>query len=92
MRLSDGALESLVANTEGWAAGLRLAALSLARDPDPERFAAGFSGRERGVAEYLLAEVLERQPEEVQPAAVADLDPRAGERSVGRPVDRVLGV
>ena len=65
MRLSDGALESLVATTEGWAAGLRLAALSLARDPDPERFAARFSGRERAVAEYLLAEVLERQPQEV---------------------------
>jgi LuxR family transcriptional regulator, maltose regulon positive regulatory protein len=65
VRLSDGALESLVARTEGWAAGLRLAALSLARDPDPEYLAAGFSGRERVVAEYLLAEVLERQPQEI---------------------------
>src|SRR5215467_13624234 len=65
VRLSDGALKSLVATTEGWAAGLRLAALSLARDPDPERLAAGFSGRERAVAEYLLAEVLERQPPEI---------------------------
>jgi LuxR family transcriptional regulator, maltose regulon positive regulatory protein len=65
VRLSGGALESLAAITEGWAAGLRLAALSMTRDPDPERFAAGFSGGERGVAEYLLAEVLERQPEDV---------------------------
>jgi LuxR family maltose regulon positive regulatory protein len=65
VRLSDGALESLVGTTEGWVAGLRLAALSLARDPDPERLAAGFSGRDRAVADYLLAEVLERQPEEV---------------------------
>jgi len=65
VRLSDGALESLVARTEGWAAGLRLAALSLASDPEPERLAASFSGRERAVADYLLAEVLERQPEEV---------------------------
>jgi LuxR family maltose regulon positive regulatory protein len=65
VRLSDGALESLVAITEGWAAGLRLAELSLGRDPDPERLAARFSGRERAVAEYLLAEVLERQPKEV---------------------------
>jgi LuxR family maltose regulon positive regulatory protein len=65
VRVSDGALESLVGTTEGWAAGLRLAALSLARDPDPERLAASFSGRERAVADYLLAEVLERQPEEV---------------------------
>jgi LuxR family maltose regulon positive regulatory protein len=65
VRLSDSALGSLVARTEGWAAGLRLAALSLASDPDPERLAASFSGRERAVADYLLAEVLERQPDEV---------------------------
>jgi LuxR family maltose regulon positive regulatory protein len=55
VRLSDGALGSLIATTEGWAAGLRLAALSLASEPDPERLAASFSGRERGVADYLLA-------------------------------------
>jgi LuxR family maltose regulon positive regulatory protein len=65
VRLSDDALGSLIERTEGWAAGLRLAALSLASDPDPERLAARFSGRERGVAEYLLAEVLEHQPAEV---------------------------
>src|SRR5690349_2162521 len=47
---------------EGWAAGLRLAALSLAGHPDPRRFAEEFSGTERTVAEYLLAEVLDRQP------------------------------
>ena len=52
--------------TEGWAAGLRLAALSLAGHEDPERFAAEFSGSERTVADYLLAEVLERQPDEVR--------------------------
>src|SRR5262245_15313747 len=65
VRLSDGALDSVVVVTEGWAAGLRLVALSLARHPDPECYAASFSGRERVVAEYLLAEVLERQPPEV---------------------------
>ena len=51
---------------EGWAAGLRLAALSLAGHGDPDRFAAEFSGSERTVAEYLLAEVLDRQSEEVR--------------------------
>src|ERR1700746_3264236 len=50
----------------GGAAGLRLAALSLAGHPDPERFAAEFCGSERTVAEYLLAEVLERQSAEVR--------------------------
>jgi LuxR family transcriptional regulator, maltose regulon positive regulatory protein len=61
--LSDSALALLYDRTEGWAAGLRLAALSLAGHPDPERFAAEFGGSERTVAEYLLAEVLERQSE-----------------------------
>ena len=62
--LPDPAL--LVERTEGWAAGLRLAALSLAGHPDPERLAAEFSGSERTVAEYLLAEVLDRQSEPVR--------------------------
>ena len=66
VRLSDRALALLVDRTEGWAAGLRLAALSLAGHPDPELFAAEFSGSERTVAEYLLAEVLDRQGEEVR--------------------------
>ncbi len=66
VELPDSVLALLVDRTEGWAAGLRLAALSLAGHPDPERFAAQFSGSERTVAEYLLAEVLERQTEEVR--------------------------
>ena len=64
--VSGSALARLHDRTEGWAAGLRLAALSLAGHPDPDRFAAEFSGSERTVAEYLLAEVLERQPEPVR--------------------------
>jgi LuxR family transcriptional regulator, maltose regulon positive regulatory protein len=64
--LEDHQLALLHERTEGWAAGLRLAALSLAGHPDPQRFAAEFSGAERTVAEYLLAEVLERQSEEVR--------------------------
>jgi LuxR family maltose regulon positive regulatory protein len=52
--------------TEGWAAGLRLAVLSMAGHPDPERFIAEFSGSDRTVAEYLMAEMLDRQPPEVQ--------------------------
>jgi LuxR family transcriptional regulator, maltose regulon positive regulatory protein len=66
VRLPASAVALLVDRTEGWAAGLRLAALSLAGHPDPEQFAAGFSGTDRTVAEYLLAEVLERQPEPVR--------------------------
>jgi LuxR family transcriptional regulator, maltose regulon positive regulatory protein len=64
--LTDTALAPLVERTEGWAAGLRLAALSLTGHPDPAKFAEEFCGSERTVAEYLLAEVLERQPAEVR--------------------------
>jgi len=64
--LPAGVLARLHERTEGWAAGLLLAALSLAGHPDPERFAAEFSGTERTVAEFLLAEVLDRQSEQVR--------------------------
>jgi LuxR family transcriptional regulator, maltose regulon positive regulatory protein len=64
--LSEAAAALLHQRTEGWAAGLRLAAISLAGHPDPERFVTEFSGSNRTVAEYLLAEMLDRQPENVQ--------------------------
>jgi LuxR family maltose regulon positive regulatory protein len=64
--LSAAGAAKLYQRTEGWAAGLRLAAISLASSPDPERFVAEFSGSSRTVAEYLLAEMLECQPAEVQ--------------------------
>jgi LuxR family transcriptional regulator, maltose regulon positive regulatory protein len=64
--LSEAGVARLHQRTEGWAAGLRLAAMSLASSPDPERFVAEFSGSSRTVAEYLLAEMLECQPAEVQ--------------------------
>ena len=64
--LSAGGTALLWQRTEGWAAGLRLAALSLAGHPDPERFAAEFSGSDRTVAEYLLGEMLEGQPDGVR--------------------------
>ncbi|MGH9171692.1 MAG: AAA family ATPase, partial [Acidimicrobiales bacterium] len=66
VKLPGEVLRVLHERTEGWAAGLRLAALTLSGHPDPERFAAEFSGSERTVAEYLLAEVLERQSEQVR--------------------------
>jgi LuxR family maltose regulon positive regulatory protein len=66
VELGESALGMLQERTEGWAAGLRLAALSLTGHNDPDRFAAEFSGSERTVAEYLLAEVLERQNEKVR--------------------------
>jgi LuxR family transcriptional regulator, maltose regulon positive regulatory protein len=64
--LSEAGAALLHQRTEGWAAGLRLAAISLAGHPDPERFVAEFSGSDRTVAEYLIAEMLVRQPDDVQ--------------------------
>jgi LuxR family maltose regulon positive regulatory protein len=64
--LSEAGTALLHQRTEGWAAGLRLAAISLAGHPDPERFVAEFSGSDRTVAEYLIAEMLVRQPDDVQ--------------------------
>src|SRR5262249_9969986 len=66
VELPAATVAMLYERTEGWAAGLRLAALWLAGHPDPGRFAAGFTGTERTVAEYLLAEVLDRQTEQVR--------------------------
>jgi LuxR family maltose regulon positive regulatory protein len=64
--LSQAGVALLHQRTEGWAAGLRLAAISLADHPDPERFVAEFSGSDRTVAEYLIAEMLERQADDVK--------------------------
>jgi LuxR family maltose regulon positive regulatory protein len=64
--LSDTSATALYERTEGWAAGLRLAVISLSGHPDPERFVTEFSGTDRAIAEYLMAEMLERQPAEVQ--------------------------
>jgi LuxR family maltose regulon positive regulatory protein len=64
--LSEAGTALLHQRTEGWAAGLRLAVISLTDHPDAERFVKEFSGNDRTVAEYLLAEMLERQPGDVQ--------------------------
>ena len=64
--LSDDDLALLHARTEGWAAGLRLAALSLSGQPDPHRFVTEFAGDDKSVADYLTREVLDRQPEELR--------------------------
>ena len=64
--LSDDGAAALYERTEGWAAGLRLAMISLSRHADPERFVAEFSGTDRAIGEYLMAEMLEGQPSEVQ--------------------------
>ena len=64
--LTAGELETLRRRTEGWAAGLRLAALSLRAHPRPERFVADLAGDDRAIAGYLVEEVLAAQPPELR--------------------------
>ena len=64
--LPAAAVAALAARTEGWVAGLRLAALSLASQADPAGFVAAFSGSHRYVLDYLTEEVLDRQQEELR--------------------------
>jgi LuxR family maltose regulon positive regulatory protein len=64
--LSDAGAGALHQRAEGWAAGIRLAALSLRGHDDPERFVTEFSGTDRAIGEYLMAEMLGGQPREVQ--------------------------
>ena len=58
--LPDAAVAALAARTEGWAAGLQLAALSLRGQADAAGFVAAFTGSHRYVLDYLAEEVLER--------------------------------
>jgi LuxR family maltose regulon positive regulatory protein len=66
VELSDGELQSLWRRTEGWAAGLRLAALSLRDHPDPGRFVDELAGDDRAIAGYLVEEVLAVQALELR--------------------------
>ena len=65
-RLSDDDLALLQARTEGWAAGLRLAAVSMQHQPDLHRFVTELAGDDRSLAGYLVSEVLEQQPAELR--------------------------
>jgi LuxR family maltose regulon positive regulatory protein len=58
--LTPDSVAHLHARTEGWAAGLYLAALCLRDHPDPQRFAASFTGRHRHIVDFFGVEVLER--------------------------------
>ena len=63
LELPSERVAALAARTEGWAAGLQLAGLSLRGQTDVEAFVASFSGSHRYVLDFLSEEVLNRQPE-----------------------------
>ncbi len=86
--LKDTEIATLVEYTEGWIAGLQMAALALQEHTDTTGFIQDFSGRERFVIDYLFEEVLTRQPEYIQAFLIQT---SILERMTGPLCDAVLG-
>jgi len=66
LNLSAGDVDALETRTEGWIAGLQLAAISMQGHQAPTSFIKSFTGSHHFVLDYLVEEVLQRQPEGVQ--------------------------
>jgi LuxR family maltose regulon positive regulatory protein len=66
LKLSPEEVTTLEERTEGWVAGLQLVALSLSGRADKAQAITSFSGGHRFLVEYLMEEVVNRQPQEVQ--------------------------
>ncbi|MFJ6574396.1 LuxR C-terminal-related transcriptional regulator [Streptomyces sp. NPDC091368] len=66
LTLAAPVARALVERTRGWAAGLRLSALAARSSPDPELYLKEFEAGRGTIADFLLAEVLDRQPPETQ--------------------------
>jgi LuxR family maltose regulon positive regulatory protein len=84
---------ALCAEAQGWAVGLRLAAAPLKQGVPPERLVTALAHDDGSVAQYLFAEVLERQPASVRRfllrvSVTAELWPDLVDRLCGRPIGR----
>jgi LuxR family maltose regulon positive regulatory protein len=66
LNIKEDDIESLATRTEGWIAGLQLAALSMQGRQNLSQFVRSFTGSHRYIMDYLVDEVLERQPEDTQ--------------------------
>lgn len=88
LQLGAGDVAALEQRTEGWIAALQLAALSMQGRAEPSAFIAGFAGDDRYVVDYLVNEVLGRQPEEVRSFL---LQTSILDRLTGPLCDRVTG-
>jgi LuxR family maltose regulon positive regulatory protein len=66
LALLPEAVTLLNTKTEGWAAGLQMAGISLQGRPDSTQFVQTFSGSDRHILDYLSDEILDRQPDEVR--------------------------
>lgn len=66
LNLARHEITLLSERTEGWATGLHMAALVLQSSPDPTGLLRSFTGSQRMIVDYLVAEVLQQQPEHIQ--------------------------
>jgi LuxR family maltose regulon positive regulatory protein len=89
LALQDNEVLTLTEITEGWVAGLQMAALALQGRSDSANFIRTFSGRERFVIDYLFEEVLSRQTETIQDFLIQT---SILERLTGPLCDAVLGI
>jgi LuxR family maltose regulon positive regulatory protein len=88
-------VDVLAQRTEGWAAGVQLAALSLRSVDDPTSFLRRFTGNERNIADFLVGEALQRQPIKIQDFLLAtsildDFDSALCDELTGRTDSREL--
>jgi LuxR family transcriptional regulator, maltose regulon positive regulatory protein len=60
VELTSDDADALTARTEGWAAGVHLAALAMRQDPDPSSFVKAFAGSDHNITDYLVGEVLDQ--------------------------------
>jgi LuxR family maltose regulon positive regulatory protein len=88
LNLSIDQIAALEARTEGWIAGLQLAAISLQNRENPTEFIESFTGSHRFILDYLVDEVLNCQPEDVQSFL---LDTSILERFTGPLCDSLTG-
>lgn len=89
LRLGRADVRILTERTEGWITGLQLAALSLRNEVDPGAFVRRFAGPNPTASDYLLGEVLERQPSAIQDflletSILGELDPALCDAVAGR--------
>jgi len=97
VELSEPTLQAVVDRVRGWGAGLRFAAVALARQADRERAALEFRGDTGDVAEYLMAEVLNVQSDEgrrllLETSVVEVLRPGLCEAVAGPQAQRLLAL
>ena len=81
LALDADAIAALEARTEGWIAGLQLAALAMQDRADQAGFIAAFAGSNRFVIDYLASEVLDRLPDHTARIHAAHVDPGAHVRA-----------